>query len=261
MWRNWCFPLSENYRLWSQTRTDVLWDVNQSVIFWPQQRPAARLSCWFKGKSCPTKVKLYHPSLLVESGKCLVFCWTMQPKIVLKGFPAPSNFRSKPIVMVEASVSYSPGQISTQNTDCESPLSNRAKICFRMTRHLSGDSGNWFAMIPPQSYPLFLLIPSRVHNQMLNQLLSFQLEQISTSLSHWMPHARHHTTALTSLTKYKSRVVLWLSLCKHRCAEPWTSRSRWVIRHQSCESARSYWLCTLSTPIQKTAALSILEEI
>ncbi|XP_074520014.1 integrin alpha-M-like [Halichoeres trimaculatus] len=44
--------------------------------------------------------------------------------------------RSKPIVMVEASVTYNPKQISTQNPDCTTPLRSRAKVCFTMTRHL-----------------------------------------------------------------------------------------------------------------------------
>ncbi|XP_051273640.1 integrin alpha-M isoform X2 [Dicentrarchus labrax] len=43
--------------------------------------------------------------------------------------------RSKPIVMVEALVSFSPNEIPTQNTDCTKPLENIAKICFEMTRH------------------------------------------------------------------------------------------------------------------------------
>uniref|UniRef100_A0A8C2WJA0 Integrin, alpha M (complement component 3 receptor 3 subunit) n=1 Tax=Cyclopterus lumpus TaxID=8103 RepID=A0A8C2WJA0_CYCLU len=43
--------------------------------------------------------------------------------------------RSKPIVMVEATVSFSPKQISTQNSDCSKPLKNTANICFIMTRH------------------------------------------------------------------------------------------------------------------------------
>ncbi|XP_056286181.1 integrin alpha-X-like isoform X2 [Pseudoliparis swirei] len=43
--------------------------------------------------------------------------------------------RSKPIVMVEATVSFSPNQISTQNSDCSTLLTNTATICFTMTRH------------------------------------------------------------------------------------------------------------------------------
>ncbi|XP_068439118.1 integrin alpha-M [Clinocottus analis] len=43
--------------------------------------------------------------------------------------------RSKPIVMVEATVSFNPNQISTQNVDCSERLKNTAKICFTMTRH------------------------------------------------------------------------------------------------------------------------------
>uniref|UniRef100_A0A3Q1J2U5 VWFA domain-containing protein n=1 Tax=Anabas testudineus TaxID=64144 RepID=A0A3Q1J2U5_ANATE len=41
--------------------------------------------------------------------------------------------RSKPIVMVEASVSFNPTQIPTQNDDCSKPLVNTATICFTMT--------------------------------------------------------------------------------------------------------------------------------
>ncbi|XP_034716994.1 integrin alpha-X-like [Etheostoma cragini] len=45
--------------------------------------------------------------------------------------------RSKPIVMVEATVSFSPNQISTQNSDCTKALETTADICFTMTRHSS----------------------------------------------------------------------------------------------------------------------------
>uniref|UniRef100_A0A3Q1IY12 VWFA domain-containing protein n=1 Tax=Anabas testudineus TaxID=64144 RepID=A0A3Q1IY12_ANATE len=41
--------------------------------------------------------------------------------------------RSKPIVMVKASVSFNPTQIPTQNDDCSKPLVNTATICFTMT--------------------------------------------------------------------------------------------------------------------------------
>ncbi|XP_062298679.1 integrin alpha-M-like isoform X2 [Scomber scombrus] len=43
--------------------------------------------------------------------------------------------RSRPIVMVETSVTFNPNQIQTQNSDCSTPLDNTAKICFTMTRH------------------------------------------------------------------------------------------------------------------------------
>ncbi|XP_032358633.1 integrin alpha-X isoform X2 [Etheostoma spectabile] len=43
--------------------------------------------------------------------------------------------RSKPIVMVEATVSFSPNQISTQNSDCTKALETTADICFTMTRN------------------------------------------------------------------------------------------------------------------------------
>ncbi|KAG8009159.1 Integrin alpha-M [Nibea albiflora] len=45
--------------------------------------------------------------------------------------------RSKPIVMVEATVSFSPSQIPIQNPDCSQPLRTKAKICFTMTKHSS----------------------------------------------------------------------------------------------------------------------------
>ncbi|KAM6963465.1 integrin alpha-M-like [Tautogolabrus adspersus] len=41
--------------------------------------------------------------------------------------------RSKPIVMVEATVTYNPNQVSTQNSDCSAQLRNTATICFFMT--------------------------------------------------------------------------------------------------------------------------------
>ncbi|XP_053197893.1 integrin alpha-M-like [Scomber japonicus] len=43
--------------------------------------------------------------------------------------------RSRPIVLVEASVTFNPNQIQTQNSDCSTPLDNTAKICFTMTKH------------------------------------------------------------------------------------------------------------------------------
>ncbi|KAF3704469.1 Integrin alpha-X CD11 antigen-like family member C [Channa argus] len=42
--------------------------------------------------------------------------------------------RSRPIVMVEASVTFTPNQIPTQNVDCSKPLSGSAQICFTMTK-------------------------------------------------------------------------------------------------------------------------------
>ncbi|XP_031699852.1 integrin alpha-M-like [Anarrhichthys ocellatus] len=47
--------------------------------------------------------------------------------------------RSKPIVMVEATVSFSPKEISTQNSDCSKALTNIAEICFTMTSHSAVD--------------------------------------------------------------------------------------------------------------------------
>ncbi|XP_041830491.1 integrin alpha-M-like [Melanotaenia boesemani] len=43
--------------------------------------------------------------------------------------------RSRPIVMVEATVSFNPNEIPTQNVDCSNPLKNKAEICFTMSRH------------------------------------------------------------------------------------------------------------------------------
>ncbi|XP_075312870.1 integrin alpha-M-like isoform X1 [Odontesthes bonariensis] len=40
--------------------------------------------------------------------------------------------RSKPIVMVEVTVTFSPNEIPTQNVTCSKPLENTAKICFTM---------------------------------------------------------------------------------------------------------------------------------
>ncbi|XP_058477668.1 integrin alpha-M-like isoform X1 [Solea solea] len=41
--------------------------------------------------------------------------------------------RSRPIVMVEVTVSFSPNHIPTQNTVCSVPLKNTAQVCFVMT--------------------------------------------------------------------------------------------------------------------------------
>ncbi|XP_044193374.1 integrin alpha-M-like [Thunnus albacares] len=43
--------------------------------------------------------------------------------------------RSKPIVMVDAAVTFNPNKIQTQNSDCSKPLDNTATICFTMTRN------------------------------------------------------------------------------------------------------------------------------
>uniref|UniRef100_I3KW14 VWFA domain-containing protein n=1 Tax=Oreochromis niloticus TaxID=8128 RepID=I3KW14_ORENI len=42
--------------------------------------------------------------------------------------------RSRPIVMVEAEVLFSPNQIPTQNVSCSKPLENTATVCFTMSR-------------------------------------------------------------------------------------------------------------------------------
>lgn len=41
--------------------------------------------------------------------------------------------RSKPIVMIEAQVTFNPNQIPTQDINCLTPLQNTAEICFTMT--------------------------------------------------------------------------------------------------------------------------------
>ncbi|XP_013771382.1 integrin alpha-M-like [Pundamilia nyererei] len=41
--------------------------------------------------------------------------------------------RSRPIVLIEADVSFSPNRIPTQNVDCSKPLENTAEICFTMS--------------------------------------------------------------------------------------------------------------------------------
>lgn len=48
--------------------------------------------------------------------------------------------RSRPIVMVEATVSFSPNQIPTQNPNCAVPLETKATICFTMTRDSAVDA-------------------------------------------------------------------------------------------------------------------------
>ncbi|XP_067431757.1 integrin alpha-M-like [Thunnus thynnus] len=47
--------------------------------------------------------------------------------------------RSKPIVMVDAAVTFNPNKIQTQNSDCSKPLDNTATICFTMTRRSTVD--------------------------------------------------------------------------------------------------------------------------
>lgn len=41
--------------------------------------------------------------------------------------------RSRPIVMVRASVRFNPTQIPTQNSECTKPLASTAEICFTMS--------------------------------------------------------------------------------------------------------------------------------
>ncbi|XP_034426297.1 integrin alpha-M-like [Hippoglossus hippoglossus] len=42
--------------------------------------------------------------------------------------------RSKPVVMVEATMSFNPNQVPTKNPNCQNPLENTAEICFTMTK-------------------------------------------------------------------------------------------------------------------------------
>ncbi|XP_060951248.1 integrin alpha-D-like [Limanda limanda] len=42
--------------------------------------------------------------------------------------------RSKPVVMVEVTMSFNPNQVPTKNPICENPLENTAQICFTMTK-------------------------------------------------------------------------------------------------------------------------------
>ncbi|XP_028332256.1 integrin alpha-M-like isoform X2 [Gouania willdenowi] len=47
--------------------------------------------------------------------------------------------RSRPIVMIEATVAFTPNQIPTQNPDCIHPLASSADICFIMIPHSAVD--------------------------------------------------------------------------------------------------------------------------
>ncbi|XP_047464243.1 integrin alpha-L [Mugil cephalus] len=50
--------------------------------------------------------------------------------------------RSRPIIMVEATVSFEPKIIPTQNVDCSVALQNTATICFTMTSLTSASTGS-----------------------------------------------------------------------------------------------------------------------
>uniref|UniRef100_G3NY70 VWFA domain-containing protein n=1 Tax=Gasterosteus aculeatus TaxID=69293 RepID=G3NY70_GASAC len=63
------------------------------------------------------------------------------PELAIGSKGAVVLLRSKPIVMVEATVSFSPNRISTQNSDCSNPLEITAEICFTMTRRSKVDKG------------------------------------------------------------------------------------------------------------------------
>ncbi|XP_042253312.1 integrin alpha-M-like [Thunnus maccoyii] len=67
--------------------------------------------------------------------------------------------RSKPIVMVEAEVTFNPNKIQTQNSDCSKPLNNTATICFTMTGRSTVDKAR--AMI---NYTLTLDATRKVPN-------------------------------------------------------------------------------------------------
>ncbi|XP_062416161.1 integrin alpha-X-like isoform X2 [Pungitius pungitius] len=61
------------------------------------------------------------------------------PDLAIGSKGAVVLLRSKPIVMVEATVSFSPNRIPTQNSNCSKPLESTAEICFTMTRHSKVD--------------------------------------------------------------------------------------------------------------------------
>lgn len=61
------------------------------------------------------------------------------PELAIGSKGAVVLLRSKPIVMVEATVSFSPNRISTQNSACSNPLEITAEICFNMTRRSKVD--------------------------------------------------------------------------------------------------------------------------
>ncbi|XP_067431753.1 integrin alpha-M-like [Thunnus thynnus] len=67
--------------------------------------------------------------------------------------------RSKPIVMVDAAVTFNPNKIQTQNSDCSKPLDNTATICFTMTGRSTVDKAR--AMI---NYTLTLDATRKVPN-------------------------------------------------------------------------------------------------
>ncbi|XP_062415861.1 integrin alpha-M-like isoform X1 [Pungitius pungitius] len=61
------------------------------------------------------------------------------PDLAIGSKGAVVLLRSKPIVMVEATVSFSPNRIPTQNSNCSKPLESTAEVCFTMTRHSKVD--------------------------------------------------------------------------------------------------------------------------
>ncbi|XP_039992198.1 integrin alpha-D-like [Xiphias gladius] len=62
------------------------------------------------------------------------------PDIAVGSKGAVVILRSRPIVMVGATVSFNPNQIHTQNSNCLTPLKNTAEICFTMTRQSTLDT-------------------------------------------------------------------------------------------------------------------------
>ncbi|XP_054454415.1 integrin alpha-X-like [Anoplopoma fimbria] len=82
--------------------------------------------------------------------------------------------RSKPIVTVQATVSFSPNQISTQGSDCSKPLKNTATICFTMTKLSPVDRAQ--AMI---NYTLTLDATRKVPNNRA-YIVAKQREKIGT---------------------------------------------------------------------------------
>ncbi|KAL6095096.1 itgam [Pungitius sinensis] len=61
------------------------------------------------------------------------------PELAIGSKGAVVLLRSKPIVMVEAKVSFSPNRIPTQNPNCLNALESTAEVCFTMTRHSKVD--------------------------------------------------------------------------------------------------------------------------
>ncbi|XP_075890475.1 integrin alpha-M-like isoform X2 [Nelusetta ayraudi] len=81
--------------------------------------------------------------------------------------------RSKPIVMVKATVSFNPNLIPPQYSDCSTPLQSSAKVCFTMSRHSAVDTARaqinfTFTLDITRSIPLsraYIRDKERAHSQ------------------------------------------------------------------------------------------------